>query len=201
MTTKVQGDMYDIDGATVATVAAADKINFFDVTDSLVKEDTVQGILDLAGAPDLLIYTDQAAAGSAAGDAHSSGAFRTIILTNEITDSGGHGALSSNQITLAAGTYRVHANIAARANAGSASNAMLRFYDTTNTTTLVVGTVPNDQSSAQNGFALFLRGQFTLSGSAACELQVYSDQNISTGTGTVNFGEVNIAAVVYLEKV
>jgi len=49
MTTKVQGDMYDIDGATVATVAAADKINFFDVTDSLVKEDTVQGILDLAG--------------------------------------------------------------------------------------------------------------------------------------------------------
>ena len=47
MTTKVQGDMYDIDGATVATVAAADKINFFDVTDSLVKEDTVQGVLDL----------------------------------------------------------------------------------------------------------------------------------------------------------
>ena len=50
MTTKVQGDMYDIDGATVATVAAADKINFFDVTDSLVKEDTVQGVLDLVSA-------------------------------------------------------------------------------------------------------------------------------------------------------
>ena len=49
MTTKVQGDMYDIDGATVATVAAGDKINFLDITDSLVKEDTVQGILDLAG--------------------------------------------------------------------------------------------------------------------------------------------------------
>jgi len=50
MTTKVQSDMYDIDGATVATVAAADKINFFDVTDSLVKEDTVQGVLDLVSA-------------------------------------------------------------------------------------------------------------------------------------------------------
>jgi len=50
MTTKVQSDMVNIDGATVATVAAADKINFFDVTDSLVKEDTVQVVLDLVPA-------------------------------------------------------------------------------------------------------------------------------------------------------
>jgi hypothetical protein len=48
-TTKVQGDMIDVDGATVAVVAAGDKFNFLDISDSLVKEDTVQGILDLAG--------------------------------------------------------------------------------------------------------------------------------------------------------
>jgi len=48
-TTKVQSDMVDIDGATTATIATGDKINFLDITDSLVKEDTVQGILDLAG--------------------------------------------------------------------------------------------------------------------------------------------------------
>jgi hypothetical protein len=48
-TTKVQSDMVDIDGATTATIVAGDKINFLDITDSLVKEDTVQGILDLAG--------------------------------------------------------------------------------------------------------------------------------------------------------
>jgi len=48
-TTKVQGDMIDVDGATVAVVAAGDKFNFLDITDSLVKEDTVQGILDLGG--------------------------------------------------------------------------------------------------------------------------------------------------------
>jgi hypothetical protein len=47
-TTKVQGDMIDVDAATVAVVAAGDKFNFLDITDSLVKEDTVQGILDLA---------------------------------------------------------------------------------------------------------------------------------------------------------
>jgi len=46
-TTKVQSDMVDIDGATTATIVAGDKINFLDITDSLVKEDTVQGILDL----------------------------------------------------------------------------------------------------------------------------------------------------------
>ena len=59
MTTKVQSDMVNIDGATVATVAAADKINFLDVTDSLVKEDTVQGVLDLVSAG-LTIATPQA---------------------------------------------------------------------------------------------------------------------------------------------
>jgi len=48
-TTKVQSDMVDIDGATTATIAVGDKLNFLDITDSLVKEDTVQGILDLAG--------------------------------------------------------------------------------------------------------------------------------------------------------
>ena len=41
--------MVDIDGATTATIATGDKVNFLDITDSLVKEDTVQGILDLAG--------------------------------------------------------------------------------------------------------------------------------------------------------
>jgi len=42
--------MVDIDGATTATIVAGDKINFLDITDSLVKEDTVQGILDLVPA-------------------------------------------------------------------------------------------------------------------------------------------------------
>ena len=60
MTTKVQGDMYDIDGATVATVAAGDKINFLDITDSLVKEDTVQGILDLVPSAGFTLGTEQA---------------------------------------------------------------------------------------------------------------------------------------------
>jgi hypothetical protein len=49
-TTKVQGDMIDVDAATVAVVAAGDKFNFLDITDSLVKEDTIQGVLDLATA-------------------------------------------------------------------------------------------------------------------------------------------------------
>jgi len=58
-TTKVQSDMVDIDGATTATIVAGDKINFLDITDSLVKEDTVQGILDLAGGG-FTVATEQA---------------------------------------------------------------------------------------------------------------------------------------------
>ena len=65
MTTKVQGDMYDIDGATVATVAAGDKINFLDITDSLVKEDTVQGVLDLVSASFTLSSEQASTSGTA----------------------------------------------------------------------------------------------------------------------------------------
>jgi hypothetical protein len=64
-TTKVQGDMIDVDAATVAVVAAGDKFNFLDITDSLVKEDTIQGIVDLAGGGAWsLIGTEEAPGGS-----------------------------------------------------------------------------------------------------------------------------------------
>jgi hypothetical protein len=66
-TTKVQSDMVDIDGATTSTIVAGDKINFLDITDSLVKEDTVQGILDLGGGAWNIIGT-AVASGSATLD-------------------------------------------------------------------------------------------------------------------------------------
>ena len=80
MTTKVQGDMYDIDGATVATVAAADKINFLDVTDSLVKEDTVQGVLDLAGG--LTVSAEQSTSSGTSVTFGSIPAGTTLIFVN-----------------------------------------------------------------------------------------------------------------------
>ena len=80
MTTKVQSDMVNIDGATVATVAAADKINFLDVTDSLVKEDTVQGILDLAGG--FTLGTEQATTSGTAFTFGSIPAGTKMIIIN-----------------------------------------------------------------------------------------------------------------------
>jgi hypothetical protein len=61
--------MVDIDGATTATIATGDKVNFLDITDSLVKEDTVQGILDLAaGGATVLVGTHERTSAGASLD-------------------------------------------------------------------------------------------------------------------------------------
>ena len=155
--------------------------------------------------PSLAIYTDQEAAGSAAGDSHAAGAFRTITLNTEVIDSDGIGSLSSNQITLGAGTYDVLCWLDTTGGNFNQHNTFSRFRDTTNSTTLVVGTVAHQVGETAvatgQGGGVRVEGRFTLSGSAACEFQIYPVSYITSNkTGTTDTGEVNIACLVKLEK-
>jgi hypothetical protein len=83
-TTKVQSDMVDIDGATTATIATGDKVNFLDITDSLVKEDTVQGILDLVpaggGAWNIIGTSDASASASLTITGLTIGTYDTFFI-------------------------------------------------------------------------------------------------------------------------
>jgi len=196
------GDYSDV------TITASDLLAYGDATDSNnTKRDTVQGILDLVSTSrSLAIYTDQEAAGSQAGDSHAINGWRTITLNTEVIDADGIGALSSNQITLGAGTYDVLCWFDTTGGNFNQHNTFSRFRDTTNSATKVVGTVTHQVGetgvATGQGGGVRVQGRFTLSGSAACEFQIYPVSYVTDNTtGTTNTGEVNVACIVQLEKV
>lgn len=118
---------------------------------------------------------------------YSSGAWRTVQFNTETSDADGLGTLSSNQVTLGAGTYRVTGAIMVVGT--GAINYNLRMYDTTNTAQL--GSISllgrNGGSGTTTGGTAVLDDVFTLAGTATIEMQVYSSSNIASyanGAGT-----------------
>lgn len=140
------------------------------------------------------------AAGTNHGGTATSGSWQTRPITHEVRDDDGICSLSSNQITLGAGTYRVHA-IQDLIGCGRVA---ARLRDITNSTTLLVGqTAYCEVSSPYGGESPIVVGIFTLAGTAAIELQYYCNTTrASYGIGyAANTGEINIFATVEIWKI
>jgi len=84
---------------------------------------------------DYILIQDQKASGTNGGT-FTSGAFQTRDLNTEVSDSGGHASLASNQITLSAGTYVFH--VVSPAFYVQANRAA--FYNVTDATYVAYGT-------------------------------------------------------------
>jgi hypothetical protein len=111
------------------------------------------------------------------GGSFQSGDWRTRPLNTVSSNIGA--TLSSNQITLPAGTY----SIDGRAAANIIGNNRLRLRNITNSTTLVHGFSQYDNSTSGIHMAV-IRGVFTLGASATLELQHYGTlTRNSTGMG------------------
>lgn len=171
----------------------------------LVREDSGSTVVDIeAGGGggggttiDYLHYRDEKTSGTDGGT-FTSGAWRTRTLNTEVSDAGGVGSLSSNQITLPAGTYIVHA----WAPAYSVAGHRLRLQNITDTATILLGSstysVASTQSHAQ------LMGRFVLAGSKAIELQHYCENTQATnglGAGGAFAGVTEVFASIELWKV
>lgn len=148
-----------------------------------------------------LCYQDQKASGTGGGD-FTSGAWRTRILNTEAADAGGHGTLSSNQITLDAGTYRCHV----RCPAFAVNSHQTRLYNITDSATLLVG---SSQIASPSGgsFAIgndsIIAGRFTLATSKTVEVQhrCQTTQAFGTGFGVAcSFGEIEVYTVAEFWK-
>lgn len=126
-----------------------------------------------------------------AGGTFTSGAWQTRTLNTEHADTANIAAVATNQVTLAAGVYRVHAT----APAYTCGRHQLRLQDVTNAATLVTGqsnytggAATDKQSIAQ------LAGRFTLTAQTAVELQ----HRCATTSATSGFGvEANFGTEVY----
>lgn len=147
----------------------------------------------------LLHIQDRRASGSDAGT-FTSGAWQKRncddVQTNEISGA----SEASSVITLPAGTYHLRG----RAPAFSVGNHQLRWRNTTDGSTTLVGGGANALSGSSNAQTdAFINGRFTIAGSKNFELQHRCEFSESTdGLGMAqSFGENEIYAEVLIWKV
>lgn len=132
------------------------------------------------------------------GGTFTSGAWQTRTLNTEAADTGGDCSLSSNQFTLAAGTYR----ISVRAPAYNCGFHKTRLRNITDGTTTIVGESSYCSTTRDMQTSSVIVGRFTIASSKTFEIQHRcSTTQSTTGFGVAsNFGEVEVYTVVELEK-
>jgi hypothetical protein len=126
------------------------------------------------------------------GGTFTSGSWVKRDLNEEVTDTGNHASISSSQITLAAGTYDADIVCPAR----DCNRHQARLYDTTNTAVLLLGTSAfSSRTGDGDQNYSFIKGRFTLSGSAVLEVQHRCE---TTSGGTNGLGvEGNFTDEIY----
>jgi hypothetical protein len=135
------------------------------------------------------LLRNEQAAGSNGGTA-TSGSWIALVLNTESFDPAGMVSLSSNQVTLGAGTYSVRARQTFR----GASVVKLRLRNVTDSTTAVVGMSAYTTTTDVGNQLTELFGRFTIAGTKTFELQyrVFSTSS-TTGLGTaLDLGEVEV---------
>lgn len=116
--------------------------------------------------------------------------FNTVIVN---TISGA--SLSSNQITLPAGTYNMDCSVSVE----SGAETRLRLYNTTNSTALFYGCSANIGSS--QGCVIPLQGQFTLSAQSVLEVDQISTIAASQGQAVGVPGTIEMFGNWFLTKI
>lgn len=194
---------------SISTAKLADAaVTTAKIADGAVNAAKLAGTLDLSGktltlsaaqkASDYLEYREEQVAGTNGGT-FTSGAWQTRTLNTEVSDAGGHGSLSTNQITLAAGTYECE--IFAPARAVGFHKARLRNI-TDGSTTLVGGSFEQGTGSGQTTMATVF-GRFTIAAPKVFEVQ-HRCQTTGTTTGfgsAATFDEVEVYTTIRLRKV
>lgn len=191
----------DPNNATDTAISASDKILFADVSDSNnARQDTVQGVLDLVDSAinDIVLIQDQATSGTVS-PTYTSGAFRTVTLDTEATDTGSVASLSSNQITLAAGSYEFSGFVQPGYISGGNGQARARLYNTTDTAVVAQGLTQSQPGSGFFAANLPLQGSFTIATTKTFELQVEVSSN-TTASPALGSGEVEVWASIMFRR-
>ncbi len=172
------------DGSSV--IVAALPNNLLDIVEALERKVGVDGSavatsIDFFMRKNYVKVSDVKAA-STDGGTFTSGEWRTRTLNTEDNDAGGLCSLSSNQITLSAGTYRCLIS----APAFGVGNHQARLYNVTGDALLLLGT--SEFASSSGAYAQtrsIIAGQFTIATGQALEVQHYS----SASRSTTGFGQ------------
>lgn len=126
-----------------------------------------------------ILIRDEKSSGTAGGT-FTSGAWQTRTLNTEVIDTGGNASISSNQITLAAGTYEVDIS----APAYECASHQTRLQNITDGTTELIGSSEYTGSTDIVSNRSRIQGRFTIAGSKVFEVQ----HRCSTTRSTSGFG-------------
>lgn len=151
---------------------------------------------------DIIVLEYRVASGTVGGSSANL-SWVTRPINTEVADTGNLASIASNQITLAAGTYRIWVTT----DGGRYLNAArLRLYNITNSTELVRGPNMAGEGNIDNASIgpATMFGRFTLAASKVLEIQQYSSvgQNNTLNLGspqTVGEDEVYLTAILIKE--
>ncbi len=149
-------------------------------------------------AGDYICIEEQQATSTSAGT-FTSGSWISRELNTEVSDAGGHASVSTNQVTLAAGTYRIRAT----APAFNVEQHQARWYNISDSTEDALGTSAYADSGGHVQTVSEIDTEFTIAGSKTFELQ-HRCQATETGDGFGvgnGFGSVMVYSRVVLIKV
>jgi len=147
---------------------------------------------------DIIVVQDQKAANTAGGT-FTSGAWRTRDINTEVVDTGNHCSISSNQITLAAGTYEC----IIRAPAYQVDNHRCKLYNITDSSDVLLGESARTSATVGSISHSQITGRFVLAAQKTLEIQHFCSASSATqGFGfPVNDGSVEIYTTAFFRKV
>lgn len=131
---------------------------------------------------DYLLYRDDKAT-TTAGGTFTSGSWATHVLQTEVADTGSHGAVAANQVTLGAGTYRFRG----RGLGYKVDNHQVRLQNITAGTTTAFGSNARSAVAGDDVTISEVEGRFTIAGATVFELQ----SRCTTTRATDGFGTAN----------
>ena len=139
-----------------------------------------------------LKYSHSPSSGTNGGSA-TSGSYQTRTIDTEDTDTTSIGSLSSNQITLPAGSYICNAFV--MGYKVDENKAIL--YDTTGTATLLIGSVARSGTADNTDSRSMIKGHFTLSESSVLEIRhrVTTTQATNGWGAATGFGDSEVYLV------
>lgn len=177
-----------IDDDTMATATAT----------NIPSAESVKAYVDTNSAKVSVARLSYTVAANTAGYSLTSGAFRTVPVNTEDFDPDGIVTLSSNQFTLAAGTYMIHC--IADINYGTSNNnTKARLYNVTDSTNVLLGSTTFATPNQGTGVPCVV-GAFTIGASKALEFQIRVSAN-TTATAASNYGISEVYTQILITKV
>lgn len=183
-----------------AAPALANSLYLFNTDGKNLQVMTDSGsVKSVSSSGDLWIFVDEKPAGTNGGTFNNS-VWETRTLNTVAHSAGTDVSLSSNQITMVAGTYK----IVASAPGFKVGTHKTRFQNITDATTALVGTSEHGDTSANSSQTRsFIMGTITIASTKTFEFQHQcNSQGLNTGLGDPSgFSTVEVYAQIMISKI